>query len=199
MCDSSWLNLKPFDDYQINKYLVLVSVSITIYMVILLNKAHYWVLKQHTDSTPQLLVQEVSPLNGHSLYHHYRVPAATQPTIPAFCLPCKSDFRDSHHKVSFLNPSTITNRQPEIPSSKKPKHYTIESQSNRSWLGETPKKTLRFFLLAAATHTTIQTPKHPCNPKKGEVEHKMSIERAPNTRPNTKIPSQYVSGVLNNL
>jgi len=23
-------------------------------MVILLNKAHYWVLKQHTDSTPQL-------------------------------------------------------------------------------------------------------------------------------------------------
>lgn len=27
----------------------------------------------------------------------------------------------------------------------------------------------------------------------------MSIEGAPNTRPNTKIPSQHVSGVLKNL
>ena len=106
--------LKPFDDYQINKYLVLVSVSITIYVVILLNKAHYWVLKQHTDSTPQLLVQEVSPLNGHSLYHRYRVPAATQSTIPAFCLPCKSDFRDSHHKVSFLNSFTSPENDQEF-------------------------------------------------------------------------------------
>ena len=168
--------------------------------MILLNKAHYWVLKQHTDSTPQPLFREVLPLNGHSCYFVcYRVPAATQSTIPAFYLPCKSVFRDSHHNVSSLNSSTITNRQPEILLSKKPKHYTIERQSNRFWLGETPKKTLRFFLLAAATHTTIQTPKHPCNPKMGEVGHKQGLERVSNTLTNIKMPSQCVLWVLKNL
>lgn len=161
-------------------------------MVILLNKAHYWVLKQHTDSTPwPLHSKEVLPLNGHSCYFHcYRVPAATQSTIPASCLPCKSVFRDSHHNVSSLNSSTITNRQPEILLSKKPKHYTIERQSNRFWLGETPKKTLRFFLLATATHTTIQTPKHPCNPKMGEVEHKYGGLGSSWPKQNSKTPSQ---------
>ncbi|WP_306525601.1 hypothetical protein, partial [Rothia mucilaginosa] len=34
------------------------------------------------------------------------------------------------------------------------------------------EEVLRFFLLAAATHTTIQMPKQPCNPKTGEVAHK---------------------------
>lgn len=124
-------------------------------MVILLNKAHYWVLKQHTDSTPQPLhSKEALPLNGHSCYFHcYRVPAATQSTIPASCLPCKSVFRDSHHNVSSLNSSTITNRQPEILLSKKPKHYTIERQSNRFWLGETPKK---FFVFSSLPRRLIQ-------------------------------------------
>lgn len=123
--------------------------------MILLNKAHYWVLKQHTDSTPQPLhSKEALPLNGHSCYFHcYRVPAATQSTIPAFRLPCKSVFRDSHHNVSSLNSSTITNRQPEILLSKKPKHYTIERQSNRFWLGETPKK---FFVFSSSPRRLIQ-------------------------------------------
>ena len=70
---------------------------------------------------------------------------------------------------------------------------------NRFWLGETPKKTLRFFLLAAATHTTIQMPKRPCNPKMGEVEHKRGPVRVPNTLPDTKVPSQCVLRVLKNL
>ena len=123
-------------------------------MVILLNKAHYWVLKQHTDSTPQPLFREVLPLNGHSCYFVcYHVPAATQSTIPAFRLPCKSVFRDSHHNVSSLNSSTITNRQPEILLSKKPKHYTIERQSNRFWLGETPKK---LFVFSSSPRRLIQ-------------------------------------------
>ena len=139
-------------------------------------------------------------MNGHSyLFRYYRVPAATQSTIPAFRLPCKSDFRDSHHNVSFLNSSNTTERQPGFPSSKKPKHYPIERQSNRFRLGETPKKFFVFLFLAAATHTTIQTPKHPRNPKQGEVGHKTGIERAPNTHPHTKTPSQRVSGVLKNL
>ena len=139
-------------------------------------------------------------MNGHSCYfRRYRVPAATQSTIPAFRLLRKSVFRDSHHNVSFLNSSNITNRQPENLLSKKPKHYTIERQLNRFRLGETPKKTLRFFLLAAATHTTIQTPKHPCNPKTGEVAHKQGLERVSNTLPDTKTPSQGVLEVLKNL
>ena len=139
-------------------------------------------------------------MNGHSCYFVcYRVPAATQSNIPAFRLPCKSVFRDSHHNVSFLNSSNITNRQPEIPSSKKPKHYTIESQSNRFRLGETPKKLFVFFLLAAATHTTIQTPQRPCNPKKGEVAHKKDLERVSSTLPDTKAPSQGVLRVAKNL
>ena len=170
-------------------------------MVILLNKAHYWVLKQHTDSTPwPLHSKDVLPLNGHSCYFRcYRVPAATQSTIPAFCVSCKSVFRDSHHNVSFLNSSTITIQMIKNLLSKKPKHYTIERQSNRFWLGETPKKTLRFFLLAAATHTTIQMPKWVCNPKMGELGHKHGLERVSNTLTNTKLPSQCVLWVVENL
>ena len=124
-------------------------------MVILLNKAHYWVLKQHTDSTPwPLHSKEVLPLNGHSCYfHRYRVPATTQSTIPAFYLPCKSVFRDSHHKVSFLNSSNITIQMTKNLLSKKPKHYTIERQSNRFWLGETPKK---FFVFSSSPRRLIQ-------------------------------------------
>ncbi|WP_294660771.1 hypothetical protein, partial [uncultured Rothia sp.] len=41
-----------------------------------------------------------------------------------------------------------------------------------------------------ATHTTIQTPKHPRNPKRGEVEHKTGVERVSDTLPGTKNPSQ---------
>ena len=153
----AWLKLTKFETIwwlsNINKYLVLVSVSITI-------RWFYWT--KHTiefsSNTPiqhlNLLFREVLPLNGHSCYFHcYRVPAATQSTIPAFRLPCKSVFRDSHHNVSSLNSSTITNRQPEILLSKKPKHYTIERQSNRFWLGETPKK---FFVFSSSPRRLIQ-------------------------------------------
>lgn len=122
--------------------------------MILLNKAHYWVLKQHTDSTPQLtLSRSLTVERSFMLFRYHRVPAATQSTIPAFCMSCKSVFRDSHHKVSFLNSSTITNRQPEILLSKKPKHYTIERQSNRFWLGETPKK---LFVFSSSPRRLIQ-------------------------------------------
>ena len=161
----AWLKLTKFETIwwlsNINKYLVLVSVSITI-MVILLNKAHYWVLKQHTDSTPQLtLSRSFTVERSFMLFRYHRVPAATQSTIPAFCVSCKSVFRDSHHKVSFLNSSTITNRQPEILLSKKPKHYTIESQSNRFWLGETPKK---FFVFSSSPRRLIQLYRPPNAP-----------------------------------
>ena len=61
------------------------------------------------------------------------------------------------------------------------------------------EEALRFFLLAAATHTTIQTPKQPRNPKKGEVAHKKGLERVSNTLPDTKMPSQRVLRMAKNL
>ena len=62
---------------------------------------------------------------------------------------------------------------------------------NRFRLGETPKKTLRFFLLAAATHTTIQTLKWVCNPKSSEVEHKNRGLGSSWPEQDTKTPSQH--------
>ena len=124
------------------------------------------------------------------LFRCYRVPAATQSTIPAFRLPCKSVFRDSHHKVSFLKSSTITTRWPRIPSSKKPKHYTIENLSKPLPTRRNTEEVLRFFLLAAATHTTIQMPKWVCNPKTGEVDHKYEGLGSFWPEQGTKTPSQ---------
>ena len=148
-------------------------------------------------STPSF--EGISPLNDHSLSCRYRVPAATQSTIPAFHSPCKSDFRDSHHKVSFLKSSAITHKQPRIPSSKKPKHSTIENLSKPLPTRRNTEETLRFFLLAAATHTTIQTRIRARNPNTGEVEHKHGLERVSNTLTDTKAPSQCVLWVLKNL
>ncbi|WP_303988033.1 hypothetical protein, partial [Rothia mucilaginosa] len=48
-------------------------------------------------------------------------------------------------------------------------------------------------------HTTIQTPKHPCNPKKGEVGHKKDLERVSNTLTDTKTPSQRVLRMAKNI
>ncbi|WP_306525585.1 hypothetical protein, partial [Rothia mucilaginosa] len=61
------------------------------------------------------------------------------------------------------------------------------------------RRSSSFFLLAAATHTTIQMPKWVCNPKMGEVGHKQGLERVSNTLPDTKVPSQCVLWVLKNL
>ena len=159
--------------------------------MILLNKAHYWVLKQHTDSTPQPLhSKEALPLNGHSCYFHCytSVLFAMQIRFPWFT------------PQSFF-PKLLQHHHSDDQESSKQETKTLYNWKpfNRFWLGETPKKTLRFFLLAAATHTTIQTPKRPCNPKMGEVEHKKDLERVSNTLTNTKLPSQCVLWVLKNL
>ena len=152
--------------------MVLVSVSITIFGDFIEQSTLLSSQATHRFNTS-------TPPNRRNLtaersfsFHRYRVPAATQSTIPAFHSPCKSDFRDSHHKVSFLKSSTITTRQPRIPSSKKPKHSTIENLSKPLPTRRNTEETLRFFLLAAATHTTIQTRIQARNPNTGEVEHK---------------------------
>lgn len=124
------------------------------------------------------------------LFHDHRVPAATQSTIPAFCLSCKSVFRDSHHKVSFLKSSNITNKATRI-------SFKQETKTLYNWKPFKPlltrrntEEVLRFLLLAAATHTTIQTPKHPCNLKKGEVDHKHGGLGPSWPKHDTRTPSQ---------
>ena len=139
-------------------------------------------------------------MNGHSCYfRRYRVPAATQSTIPAFRLPCKSVFRDSHHNVSSLNSSNITNRQPEIPSSKKPKHYTIESLSNRFRLGETPKK---LFVFSSSPRRLIQLyrpPNTPATRNRVKWDTNRTLKGSQTPFPGTKVPSQSVLRVAKNL
>ena len=183
--------------------------------MILLNKAHYWVLKQHTDSTPQLTLFEKSyhwtvilfsllprsrgnPINYTSVLCVMQIrfpwfapqsffPKLLQPkephrwTVILFSLLPRSRGNPINYtSVSFAMqirfpwfapqsffPKILHNhtRQLQIPSSKKPKHYTIENLSKPLPTRRNTEEILRFFLLAAATHTTIQMPKHPCNPK----------------------------------
>ena len=168
--------------------------------MILLNKAHYWVLKQHTDSTPQLTLFEKSyrwtvihvisssPRSRGNSINYTSVLYVMQIRFPWFA------------PQSFF-PKLLQHHQPATRISFKQETKTLYNWKsfNRFWLGETPKKSLRFFLLAAATHTTIQMPKWVCNPKTGEVGHKKSLERVSNTLTNTKLPSQGVLWALENL
>lgn len=90
-------------------------------------------------------------------------------------------------------PKLLQHHQPATRISFKQETKTLYNWKsfNRLWLGETPKKTLRFFLLAAATHTTIQMPKWVCNPKWGEVDHKYGGLGSFWPEQGTKTPSQH--------
>ena len=169
-------------------------------MVILLNKAHYWVLKQHTDSTPQLTLSRsltversfmlfsLLPRSRGNSINYTSVLFAMQIRFPWFT------------PQSFFPKLLQHHHQMTWDSSKQ------ETKTLYNWKTVKPlltrrntEEVLRFFLLAAATHTTIQTPKRPCNPKMGEVDHKKDLERVSNTLTNTKLPSQCVLWVLKNL
>lgn len=168
--------------------------------MILLNKAHYWVLKQHTDSTPQLTLFEKSyhwtvihvisssPRSRGNPINYTSVLFAMQIRFPWFA------------PQSFF-PKLFRYHHSDDQESSQQETKTLYNWKlfNRFWLGETPKKSLRFFLLAAATHTTIQMPKWVCNPKLGEVDHKYDSIRVSNTLTGTKAPSQSVLWVPENL
>ena len=161
-------------------------------MVILLNKAHYWVLKQHTDSTPQPLFREVLPLNGHSCYfvllprsrgnsiNYTSVSFTMQIRFPWFTPQCFFPKLFQHHPSATRNSfkqetKTLYNWKPVKP---------LPTRRNT-------EEALRFFLLAAATHTTIQMPKWVCNPKMGEVDHKQGALGSFWLEQSTKMPSQH--------
>ena len=168
--------------------------------MILLNKAHYWVLKQHTDSTPQLTLSRsltversfmlfsLLPRSRGNSINYTSVLFAMQIRFPWFTPQCFFPKLLHHHQQATWD------------SSKQ------ETKTLYNWKTVKPlltrrntEEVLRFFLLAAATHTTIQTPKRPCNPKMGEVGHKQGLERVSNTLTNIKMPSQCVLWVLKNL
>ena len=150
--------------------------------MILLNKAHYWVLKQHTDSTPQLTLSRsltversfmlfsLLPRSRGNSINYTSVSFAMQIRFPWFTPQCFFPKLFQHHPSATRNSfkqetKTLYNWKPVKP---------LPTRRNT-------EEALRFFLLAAATHTTIQTPKQPRNPKKGEVAHKKGLERVPNT------------------
>ena len=199
MRDSSWLNLKPFNDYQINKYLVLVSVSITIFgdfieqSTLLSSQATHrfntstTLSRSLTVERSFMLFSSLPRSRGNSI-NYTSVSFAMQIRFPWFAPQCFFPKLFQHHPSATRNSfkqetKTLYNWKPVKP---------LLTRRNT-------EEVLRFFLLAAATHTTIQTPKHPCNPKKGEVGHKKGFERVSNTLPDTKTPSQGVLEVLKNL
>lgn len=155
--------------------------------MILLNKAHYWVLKQHTDSTPQLTLSRsltversfmlfsLLPRSRGNSINYTSVLFAMQIRFPWFTPQCFFPKLLHHHQQATWD------------SSKQ------ETKTLYNWKTVKPlltrrntEEVLRFFLLAAATHTTIQMPKRPCNPKMGEVGHKQGLERVSNTLTNIK-------------
>ena len=160
-------------------------------MVILLNKAHYWVLKQHTDSTPQLTLSRsltversfmlfsLLPRSRGNSINYTSVSFAMQIRFPWFT------------PQSFFPKLLQHHHQMTWDSSKQ------ETKTLYNWKTVKPlltrrntEEVLRFFLLAAATHTTIQTPKHPCNLKKGEVDHKHGGLGPSWPKHDTRTPSQ---------
>ena len=169
--------------------------------MILLNKAHYWVLKQHTDSTPwPLQSKDVLPLNGHSCYFVV-LPRSRGNSINYTSVLCAVQIRFPWFAPQCFFPKLFQHHQPATRNS-----FKQETKTLYNWKLVKPLPTrrnteeaLRFFLLAAATHTTIQMPKWVCNPKMGEVEHKRGLERVSNTLPDSKVPIQCVLWVLKNL
>ena len=168
--------------------------------MILLNKAHYWVLKQHTDSTPQLTLFEKSyrwtvihvisssPRSRGNPINYTSVLFAMQIRFPWFTP--QSFFPKLFHYHQSGDPDFLQVRN----------QNTIQLKVIQPLLTRrNTEEVLRFFLLAAATHTTIQMPKRPCNPKLGEVDHKYDSIRVSNTLTGTKAPSQSVLWVPENL
>ena len=160
-------------------------------MVILLNKAHYWVLKQHTDSTPQLTLSRsltversfmlfsLLPRSRGNPINYTSVLFAMQIRFPWFTPQCFfPKLLQHHHQMTWdsskQETKTLYNWKPVKP---------LLTRRNT-------EEALRFFLLAAATHTTIQMPKWVCNPKMGEVEHKYGGLGSSWPKQNSKTPSQ---------
>lgn len=160
-------------------------------MVILLNKAHYWVLKQHTDSTPQLTISSKpyrwtvihviswSPRSRGNPINYTSVSFVMQIRFPWFTPQSFLPKILQHHQQS--NPDFLQARN----------QNTIQLKVIQPLLTRrNTEEVLRFLLLAAATHTTIQTPKHPCNLKKGEVDHKHGGLGPSWPKHDTRTPSQ---------
>ena len=121
--------------------------------MILLNKAHYWVLKQHTDSTPQplqpkephrwtvILFSSLPRSRGNSI-NYTSVSFAMQIRFPWFTPQC-------------FFPKLLQHHHSDDQESSKQETKTLYNWKlfNRFWLGETPKK---FFVFSSSPRRLIQ-------------------------------------------
>lgn len=168
--------------------------------MILLNKAHYWVLKQHTDSTPQLTLSRSLTVE-RSFMLFSSLPRSRGNSINYTSVLCVMQIRFPWFTPQCFFPKLFHHRQQATWESSKQETKTLYNWKTVKPLltRRNTEEVLRFFLLAAATHTTIQMPKWVCNPKMGEVGHKHGLERVSNTLTNIKLPSQCVLWVVENL
>ena len=131
-------------------------------MVILLNKAHYWVLKQHTDSTPQLTLSRsltversfmlfsLLPRSRGNSINYTSVSFAMQIRFPWFTPQSSFPKLLQHHQQAT-----------RIPFKQETKTLYTWKPVNRFWLGETPKK---FFVFSSSPRRLIQLYRPPNTP-----------------------------------
>ena len=168
--------------------------------MILLNKAHYWVLKQHTDSTPQLTLSRsltversfmlfsLLPRSRGNSINYTSVSFTMQIRFPWFTPQCFFPKLFQHH------PSATRN-------SFKQETKTLYNWKlfNRFRLGETPKK---FFVFSSSPRRLIQLYRPlntPATRKWVKWDTNRALKGSQTPFPGTKTPSQGVLRVIENL
>lgn len=123
-------------------------------MVILLNKAHYWVLKQHTDSTPQLTLSRSLTIE-RSFMLFSLLPRSRDNSINYTSVLCAVQIRFPWFAPQCFFPKLFHHHQQAIWESSKQETKTLYNWKsfNRFWLGETPKK---FFVFSSSPRRLIQ-------------------------------------------
>lgn len=116
--------------------------------MILLNKAHYWVLKQHTDSTPQLTLSRSLTIE-RSFMLFSLLPRSRGNSINYTSVLCAMQIRFPWFTPQCFFPKLFHHHQQAIWESSKQETKTLYNWKsfNRFWLGETPKK---FFVFSSS-------------------------------------------------
>ena len=110
-------------------------------MVILLNKAHYWVLKQHTDSTPQLTLSRSLTIE-RSFMLFSLLPRSRGNSINYTSVLYVMQIRFPWFTPQCFFPKLLQHHHSDDQESSKQETKTLYNWKsfNRFWLGETPKK-----------------------------------------------------------
>ena len=122
--------------------------------MILLNKAHYWVLKQHTDSTPQLTLSRSLTVE-RSFMLFSSLPRSRSNSINYTSVSFAMQIRFPWFTPQSFFPKILQHHQQvtRIPFKQETKTLYNWKPVNRFWLGETPKK---FFVFSSSPRRLIQ-------------------------------------------